>query len=75
MVKLAALQQPLERVGALGDPMSRLANLGAILDRPGLLIMIGLVALAAWFGVTFLAVRLAIISATRVVQPVRPLSV
>jgi len=42
---------------------------------PGLLIMIGLVVLAAWFGVTFPAVRLAIISATRVVQPVRPRSV
>jgi hypothetical protein len=35
---------------------------------------IGLVVLAAWFGVTFLAVRLAIISATRVVQPVRPVA-
>jgi len=63
--QVGGLRQPLERVAALGDPMSRLAALGSILDRPLLLVAIGLVALAAWGAVTFLAVRLAILSASR----------
>jgi hypothetical protein len=45
--------------------MARLAALGSVLDRPMMLIMIGLLALAAWGLVTFFAVRLAIISAAR----------
>jgi len=52
-------------VAALGGPMSQLASFGAILQRPLALILVALVALFAWGGVTFLAVRLAIISAAR----------
>ena len=60
-----ALRQPLEQVGALAGPMSRLAALTSILDRPMLLIAMALAALAAWGLVTFLAVRMAIVSARR----------
>jgi hypothetical protein len=59
------LRQPLERVAALDEPMSRLAAIGAILDRPLLLLGIGVLALAAWGLVTFFAVRFAILSASR----------
>jgi len=62
---VGGLREPLERVAALEAPMSRLAALGSVLDRPLLLIAVGLLALAAWGVVTFLAVRLAIISAGR----------
>ena len=62
---VSGLREPLERVAALETPMSRLAALGSVLDRPLLLAGIGLLALAAWGGVTFLAVRFAIISAAR----------
>jgi hypothetical protein len=46
--------------------MARLAAVGGILQRPLLLLVIGVLALAAWGLVTFLAVRLAILSAARV---------
>jgi hypothetical protein len=45
--------------------MSRVAALGSVLQRPALLTLVALLALAAWGGVTFLAVRFAIISAAR----------
>ena len=44
--------------------MVRLAALGALLERPLLLAGVGLVALAVWAVVTFLAVRLAVMSAS-----------
>ena len=62
---VGGLRDPLERVAALEAPMSRLAALGSVLDRPLMLVVVGLLALAAWGLVTFLAVRFAIISATR----------
>jgi hypothetical protein len=62
---VGGLREPLDRVAALEAPMSRLAALGSVLDRPLLLIGVGLLALAAWGVVTFLAVRFAIISAAR----------
>jgi hypothetical protein len=46
----------------------RAASFGSILNRPWLLIVFSLVALAAWGAVTFAAVRLAIISAARVTR-------
>ena len=45
--------------------MSRLAALGSILNRPLLLLGLGALVLLAWGGVTFVAVRLAILSALR----------
>src|SRR5579864_2158999 len=58
--QVGSLGPSLDRVAALGDPMSRLAGLGSILDRPWLLAGIGLLVLAGWGVVTFLAVRLAV---------------
>jgi hypothetical protein len=65
MQQLGELRQPLERVGALETPMTRLAALGSILDRPLLLLAVAVAGLLAWGGVTFAAVRLAIVSAAR----------
>jgi hypothetical protein len=45
--------------------MSRLVALAGILERPVLLVVIGLAALAAWGLVTFFAVRFAILSTQR----------
>jgi hypothetical protein len=69
MRDLGTLRDPLERVAALGEPMQRVAALGSIFNRPGLLIGLAILGLAAWGGVTFLAVRLAIISAARATAP------
>ena len=44
-------------------PMSRLAGLGSILERPWLLAALAVFGLAAWGVVIFVAVRLAVISA------------
>ena len=63
MDKLAQLQQPLERVGELRDGLAAVGGLTSILQRPLLLVFVGLLALLAWGVVTFLAVRFAIISA------------
>jgi hypothetical protein len=58
------------------QPMSQLAALGSILNRPLLLAGIGALALAAWGLVTFLAVRFAILSASRAYPKAeRPLTV
>ena len=65
MEELSALRQPLERVADLREPMTRLSRLGALLDHPILLIALALVGLGLWAAVTFLAVRLAILSASR----------
>jgi hypothetical protein len=45
--------------------MSRLAGLSSLLDSPVSLILFSLIALLGWGIVTFLAVRLAIVSAGR----------
>jgi len=45
--------------------MSRLAALGSVLNRPLLLLGLGALVLLAWGGVTFIAVKLAILSASR----------
>ena len=42
-------------VAALDEPMSRLAALGSILNRPLLLLGLGALVLLAWGGVTFVA--------------------
>jgi hypothetical protein len=56
--------------------MAQLAAVGSILNRPLLLLGIGAVALIAWGMVTFLAVRFAILSASRAyAKPERPLTV
>ena len=62
-----ALRQPMERVADLREPMTRLARLGAVLDHPILLIVLALVGLGLWGAVTYVAVRLAILSASRAV--------
>ena len=49
---------PMERLAALEEPMTRVAELGSLFNRPWLAVIIGLVALAAWGVVTFVAVRL-----------------
>lgn len=57
-------------------PMSQLAALGTIFNRPLLLAGIGALALAAWGLVTFVAVRFAILSASRAYPKAeRPLTV
>jgi len=68
MVQLAALQQPLDRVATLEQPIERLSSLGTLTARPFLLVILGLIGLAIWGLVTFLAVHLAI---TRGAFPVR----
>jgi hypothetical protein len=45
--------------------MSQLAGLTSLVDRPGRLILFSLIALLSWGIVTFLAVRFAIVSASR----------
>jgi hypothetical protein len=60
MQRLAALQEPLDRVAALQGPIMRLSPVGSLLDRPFLLAALGLAGLAVWGLVTFLAVHLAI---------------
>ena len=65
MEQLSALRGPLEQVGTLAGPMGQLASLTSLLDRPLLLLLIGAAALAAWGLVTFVAVRMAIVSARR----------
>jgi hypothetical protein len=64
--ELSQLRQWMDRVAALEPPMRRLAALGAVLERPGLLIVGAIVGLAAWGAVTFVAVSLAIVRADRV---------
>jgi hypothetical protein len=64
MDELGALRQPLERVADLREPMTRLAALGTALERPILLLAVALLGLGVWGVVTFLAVRLAILSAS-----------
>lgn len=59
MDELAALKTPLEGVAHLREPMTRLALL---LDHPILLAGLALLALLVWGAVTFLAVRLALLS-------------
>ncbi len=70
MEKLSELREPLERVGSLAEPMGRLAALTSVLDRPVLLLLVALAGLGAWGLVTFLAVRMAIVSARRA-EPLR----
>src|SRR5205085_1120950 len=73
---VASLREPMTRVAALDAPMSQLAALGTILNRPLLLVGIGALALAAWGLVTFVAVRFAILSASRAhPKSERPLTV
>jgi hypothetical protein len=38
--------------------MTRVAELGSIVNRPWLFVIVGLVALAAWGAVTYVAVKL-----------------
>ena len=57
--ELAALKTPLEGVAELREPMTRLAML---LDHPILLAGLALLGLLVWGAVTFLAVRLALLS-------------
>jgi hypothetical protein len=69
MQELGNLRQPMEHVAALEPPMTRLAALGAMLDRPGLLLLGAAIGLSAWGVITFVAVRLAIVSAARAAAP------
>jgi len=64
-ISLGGLREPMERVAALERPMSQLAELGSIFDRPLLLAGIAAFGLLAWGVVTFVAVRLAMVSAAR----------
>jgi hypothetical protein len=64
--ELGALKRPLERVADLREPMTRLAALAALLDHPVLLAGLVLLGLGAWGAVTFLAVRLALLSVSGV---------
>jgi hypothetical protein len=65
MEQLGQLKQPLERVGALGEPLQRLGPVLALLEHPVLLLLAIALGFAAWFAVTFFAVKLAILSAAR----------
>ena len=58
----------MERLAALEGPMTRVAELGNLISSPWLIAIVGLVALLAWGAVTFVAVRLAIVSAARVTR-------
>ena len=58
----------MERLAALEGPMTRVAELGSLISRPWLIAIAGLVGLLAWGAVTFVAVRLAIVSAARVTR-------
>jgi len=68
MVQLAALHEPLDHVATLEEPIKQLSSAGTLLNRPFLLVILGLIGLAIWGLVTFLAVHLAI---TRGGFPVR----
>jgi len=68
MDQLGQLRMPMERLASLEEPMTRVAELGSLFNRPWLLAIAGLVALTAWGAVTFVAVRLAIVSAARVAR-------
>ena len=57
--QVSALRAPLEQVGALTGPLSAVAS---IANHPILLLLIAVAGLLAWGLVTFLAVRLAILS-------------
>jgi hypothetical protein len=58
----------MERLSALEAPMTQVAELGSIFNRPWLFAIVGLVALVAWGAVTFVAVKLAIVSAAKVTR-------
>ena len=60
---LGELKSPLERVADLREPMTRLAALAPMLNHPILLAGLALLGLGLWGAVTFLAVRLALLSA------------
>jgi hypothetical protein len=60
MQELAGLRQPMTKIATLGEPMMRVATL---LGHPLLIFLCVLLFLAMWGGVTFFAVRLAILSA------------
>jgi len=68
MDHLGGLRTPMERLAALEEPMTRVAELGSIVNRPWLFVIVGLVALAAWGAVTYVAVKLAIVSAAKVTR-------
>ncbi len=63
MDDLTALRQPLERAADLRDPLMQVAALGAVINQPAVFVAAALVGLVLWGAVTFLAVRLAIVSA------------
>ena len=64
MVQLASLHEPLDHVATLEEPIKQLSSAGTLLGRPFLLIFLGLIGLAMWGLVTFLAVHLAITKGT-----------
>jgi hypothetical protein len=68
MVELASLHEPLDHVATLEEPIKQLGAAGTLLNRPYLLVILGLIGLAIWGLVTFLAVHLAI---TRGAFPIR----
>ena len=59
------VREPMERVATLEAPMSRLASAALVFDRPVLLAGLLAFALMLWGVTTFVAVRLAIVSANR----------
>ena len=65
MQELGQLREPMERVAMLEAPMSRLASAALVLDRPFLLVVLALCGMVLWGLVTYVAVRLAIVSANR----------
>ena len=73
MRSLAELREPMTRLGGIGQTlrgaleamMSRLANLAGLFDRPALLAVAALFGSFVWSVITVVAVRLAIISASR----------
>ena len=71
MDQLAGLRAPMERLSALEEPMTRVAELGSIINRPWLFVIVGLVALVVWGAVTYVAVKLAIVSAAKVTRGVQ----
>lgn len=60
MQEVADLRRPLDEVGQLKEPITRLA---AWLDHPAFIVTGGLVFLAMWGLVTYFSVKLAIIKA------------
>jgi DNA mismatch repair ATPase MutS len=60
MDELARLRAPLERVSALNDTLDAAAPALALFRHPLLLVLLAIAALAAWGGVTYLAVAAAI---------------